>query len=67
MILRQAIASFEPRLQQARVTVEENTENERALWARIDAILVVESVKEPVSFPVLIQSMSGATKFHEGN
>ena len=55
-ILSQAIAAFEPRLQQVRVTVEAITENERALWVRVDAGLVVESVTEPVSFQVLIQS-----------
>src|SRR5262249_11489369 len=53
-ILSRAIAAFEPRLQQIRVTVESITENERALWVRIDAGLVVESVTEPVSFQVLI-------------
>ena len=60
-ILSRAIAAFEPRLQQVRVNVEEITENERALRVRIDAGLVVESVTEPVSFQVLIQSQSGAT------
>ena len=61
-ILSRAIAAFEPRLQQVRVTVEEITKNERALWVRVDAGLVVESVIEPVSFQVLIQSRSGATR-----
>ena len=64
-ILSQAIESFEPRLRQVRVTVEEITKNERELWVRIEAGLVVESVTEPVSFPVLIQSQSGATEVRE--
>jgi type VI secretion system lysozyme-like protein len=64
-ILSQAIASFEPRLQQVQVAVEENTENARALWVRIDAGLVVESLRESVSFQVLIRSKSGVTEVHE--
>src|SRR5262245_10770436 len=64
-ILSQAIVAFEPRLQQVWVTVEEITENERALWVHIDAGLVVESVTEPVSFQVLIRSKSGVTEVQE--
>ena len=64
-ILSRAITAFEPRLQQVRVTVEEVTANERALWVSIDAGLVVESVTAPVSFQVLIQSQSGASEDHK--
>ncbi len=55
LIISRAISACEPRLQQVRATVEELVENKRALRIRIDAVLVLESVTEPVSFPVIMR------------
>ena len=41
--------------------------NERALWATIDAVLVVESVNEPVSFLTVFQSQTGKWEIHGGS
>jgi type VI secretion system protein ImpF len=66
-LLSQAIAAFEPRLRQVRVTVERFVDDHKALLARLDAILVVEAIKEPVSFPILIQRPHGETEVHEND
>jgi len=66
-LLSQAIAAFEPRLHQVRVTVERFIDDHKALLARLDAILVVETIKEPVSFPILIQRPHGETEVHESD
>ena len=53
-IFSQAISAFEPRLRQVRVLVEDSMDNEKSLLAHVDAMLVVESINEPLSFPVVI-------------
>ena len=59
-LLREAIEAFEPRLTQARVTVEPLGGDELALGARIEGVLVVEEVAEPVSFmTVFAQKLDG--------
>jgi type VI secretion system protein ImpF len=55
LVVSKAISAFEPRLQQVRATVEEVENDIRALRIRIDAVLVYESVREPVSFPVVVR------------
>ncbi len=59
-IIGQTIAAFEPRLRQVRVTMERFLNSENALLVRIDAVLAVASIIEPVSF--LISSKAGATE-----
>lgn len=52
-ILREAVQAYEPRLADVRVTVGQPSEapGERgALRARIDAVLLIDGVPEPVSF-----------------
>jgi type VI secretion system protein ImpF len=50
--VRAAVAAYEPRLRQVKVAVEASTapDEERRLAVRIDALLVVGEVMEPVSF-----------------
>jgi type VI secretion system protein ImpF len=50
--VRRAVGAYEPRLKQVKVTVEPTTapDQERRLTVRIDAMLVVGEVMEPVSF-----------------
>jgi type VI secretion system protein ImpF len=54
--LRQAIDAYEPRLRQTRVTVEPVSGDDQALVGRIDAMLVVEEVHEPISFATIFES-----------
>jgi type VI secretion system lysozyme-like protein len=54
--LRQAIDAYEPRLRQARVAVEPVPGDDQALVGRIDALLVVEEVHEPISFATIFES-----------
>jgi type VI secretion system protein ImpF len=49
------IEAFEPRFQDVQVVVEEYRENQKALMAHVNAIIVVESIRDPVSFPFVIQ------------
>lgn len=63
--IEQTIRFYEPRLRQVQVTVEQFEESERALFIRIDAALVVETVTEPVSFPVYGRTGNGQWEIHE--
>lgn len=55
-IIRRAIAAYEPRLADVRVTVELAPGDELAMSVRIEAMLVTGSVPEPVSFDTVLQS-----------
>lgn len=54
--LKKAAEAFEPRLAEVEVKVETATSG-HDLWARLDAVMVIDGVREPVSFP---------TVFHDG-
>ena len=56
--LRRAVEAFEPRLRQVSVTLEPSADH-LALSGRIEGVLVVDEVAEPVSFPTVFQSESG--------
>jgi type VI secretion system lysozyme-like protein len=62
--IRQTITAFEPRLQQVRVTVERYMDDQKALLVRLDAVLVVASVVEPIAFPLVLSHETGAVKVH---
>ncbi len=53
--MEQAIEAFEPRLRNISVTIDPPVPNERTLTARVEAMLALESVREPVSFPILMK------------
>ena len=53
--MEHAIEAFEPRLRNVSVTIDPPAPNERTLTARVEAILSVESVREPVSFPIIMK------------
>jgi type VI secretion system protein ImpF len=57
--LTRKIASFEPRLREVRVTIEPDASDVRSVIGSIEATLVVESIRESVSFPLAIRSKSG--------
>lgn len=54
-VLEQAIALFEPRLEQVRVVLEGPRNHDRGLRFRIEALLRVEPAPEPVTFDALLQ------------
>jgi type VI secretion system lysozyme-like protein len=58
-ILLRAITAFEPRLRQVRVSLEPSPDDQAKLTGLIDAILEVGTVKEPVSFPLAVGSVTG--------
>ena len=64
-IVAQAIAAFEPRLRDVQVLVERVRANDRALLLRINAVLAVGLLAEPVSFPVLVRTKTGEAEVHE--
>ncbi len=63
--LIRAISAFEPRLRNVRVGVEPQTVNERTVRFVLDAVIVVESVRTPVSFMTVLQDKTGQVEVHE--
>jgi type VI secretion system protein ImpF len=57
--LEAAIRRFEPRLEKVTVTLESTGETDPGLRFRVDALLRVEPVPEPISFETLLQPGSG--------
>lgn len=55
------INAYEPRLKHVRVRVEEFLPDEKSLRVRVDAILSVESIEEPVSFAAAMRTTTGET------
>ena len=53
--LEDTIATFEPRLQRVRVTLEAQREHDKALRFRVDALLRAEPSPEPVTFDAVLQ------------
>ena len=48
--IERTISRFEPRLKNVKVTLETSAQNERNLRFRINALLVVDPVAEPITF-----------------
>jgi type VI secretion system lysozyme-like protein len=61
-IIARKVAAFEPRLAQVRVTLARDATDPRALTGTIEALLVVESIREPVSFPLAFYTKTGAAE-----
>jgi type VI secretion system protein ImpF len=53
--MKDAIASYEPRLAEVKVIVDPPEKNERTLIARIEAKLQLETIREPVAFAVVVK------------
>lgn len=53
--LEYAIATFEPRLERVRVTVQPTREHDQSLRFHIEALLRVEPAPEPIMFDALLQ------------
>lgn len=54
--IEHAIATFEPRLTNVAVIREDSREGERSLRFRIDAMLRLDPVREPVSFDTVLRT-----------
>jgi type VI secretion system protein ImpF len=54
-LVEQTIRAFEPRMIDPRVTVEEQSDNDRALTVFIDGTIRVGTLLEPVSFPLALE------------
>lgn len=59
-----AIATFEPRLTRVKVTCDGTNSLQRALSFRIEAILQVEPIREPVAFDTVME-MNGQTEVRD--
>jgi type VI secretion system protein ImpF len=54
-----AIRAFEPRLQDVKVSIETEMDSERSLRMTIEAVMVADDVREPVSFMTIYDSETG--------
>jgi type VI secretion system lysozyme-like protein len=61
------IAAFEPRLTQVRVTLDRDPSDPRRLVGSINAILLTETLREPVSFPLLMDAKKGLAEIAAGS
>ena len=62
--IKETVEMYEPRLKEVRVQVEEYKKNRKALLIRIDGILTLESISEPVSFPVILEYKGEKIEIH---
>ena len=62
--IEKAIAIFEPRLTQVVVTPEGSDLKQRAVRFRIDAVLQIEPIREPVTFDTVME-LNGQTEVRE--
>jgi len=60
-----AITSFEPRLQKVGVSIDPVRLNEKSLKIVIDAVIVVDTVRTPVSFLTVFQDKTGTMEIYE--
>jgi type VI secretion system protein ImpF len=63
-VLRHTITAFEPRLRQVRVLVAECVEAHKPLQVRIEAVLVVAAISDPIAFSVVVQGDRGGAEVH---
>ncbi|TAN22314.1 MAG: type VI secretion system baseplate subunit TssE [Acidobacteria bacterium] len=65
--LTAAIAAYEPRLLDARISLEPVAGDPQRLRGRLSGDLLLGSIREPVVFPLLLHAASGALQFGEDN
>ena len=63
--ITRAVTFFEPRLQQVRIEFREKMDDERSIGAVIEAELVTDEVREPVSFLTVFQQKTGQVKVYD--
>jgi type VI secretion system protein ImpF len=64
-ILTRAVSAYEPRLRQVKVAVLGLQEDRRSLRLRIDGLLTLDEVAEPVSFPAIVGLRTGTVEIEE--
>jgi type VI secretion system lysozyme-like protein len=65
-VLARTIEAFEPRLREVRVTVEPDPAQQKRLQVVVEGELVLDKTRrEPVSFPLILDSRPGRFMFHE--
>ncbi len=65
-MLREAIVNFEPRLKNVSISIETITQDTRKLLIRMNAILKVEGVVQPLSFAITVKNKLGEIEVYEG-
>jgi type VI secretion system protein ImpF len=58
-VVARAVAAFEPRLREVRAFFERLEDSGRAAALRIEAVLAVDEVSEPIAFPTLLSVKGG--------
>jgi len=58
-LTEKAIRTFEPRLQEVKVSIEMEMDSERSLRMTIEAVMVADNVREPVSFMTIYDAETG--------
>ncbi len=66
-IIAETIESFEPRLKQVKIVLSPSETQTGSLEGRIEAMLVVDEVVEPISFPTIFQNESGEFEIDESS
>jgi type VI secretion system lysozyme-like protein len=61
------VACFEPRLREVRVTIQRDETNPRTVLGMLEGVLLVESIREPVSFPLVAHKQSGEVAVGESS
>lgn len=57
--IKEAIVRYEPRLQQVQVSVDPTPPNERSVIVRVEGMVQLDHIREPVSFPIAIRNDTG--------
>ena len=63
--IKETLEIYETRLRDIRIHIEEHPKKIRALKIRIEGILTFESIREPVSFPLIIEPKFEKVVFHD--
>lgn len=64
-VVARAVSAFEPRLRQVKVSALGLEDGRRSLRLRVDALLTVDEVAEPVSFPAVVGLRTGNVEVQE--
>ncbi len=63
-LTEKAIRAFEPRLQDVKVSIEMEMDSERSLQMNIEAVMVADDVREPISFMTIYDAETGKMEIH---
>lgn len=66
-VVTRAVSAFEPRLRDVRTVFERLDATGREVELRVDAVLTLDEVREPVSFPTIFTVKTGEARVGVGN